>query len=265
MLWIKIGFLPINLTDVLDILIVGYLIYLLYKLLRGSIAFNIFIGLLILYALYGLVGLLEMNLLYTVLNQVLGVGVIMLLIVFQPEVRRFLLMLGNNTLRQRSRFFKRLLDRNLTASQADSTKVNAIVRAMETLKSKKTGALILFTPTPELTFARDAGVLLDAEVSKPLLENIFQKDAPLHDGAIVISQGKIVAASVVLPVNTGLNLPASLGLRHRAAVSSTEGTPVQAFIISEETGEISYAKNGLLERKVKDRARLRELVEKCLT
>jgi len=260
--WFEIGFLPITIWDILDILIVGYLIYQLYKLLRGSIAFNIFIGMILVYIVWWLVRLLGMDLLSQLLTQFVSVGVLMLLIVFQPEVRRFLLILGNTTLKQRSNFISRLLNRtSMIDEQELQGAVKAIKDAMIRLSDKKTGVLIVVSSNLNLEFFGGSGVKLQAHISQPLIESIFNKESPLHDGAMVINNNKIHSASVILPLSSNTNLPKSAGLRHRAAVGVTENTDVAAFIVSEETGSLSYAFDGKLKWKI-TRKKLEELLIK---
>ena len=261
--WFEIGFLPIRIWDILDIVIVGYLIYQIYKLLRGSVAFNIFVGVILIYVLSWLVKMLQMDLLSSLLGQFVSVGVLMLLIVFQPEVRRFLLILGNNTLRQRSNFFNRLLSGrfNLFETEFPVHDTDAILNAMLRMSRTKTGALIVFTNNLNLEYFSNSGVQIDAKISQPLIESIFNKESPLHDGAVIISNNKIHAASCVLPLSSNPDLPKSAGLRHRAAVGVTESSNVTAFIVSEESGAISYAENGNLARKISEK-RLKELLLK---
>ncbi len=259
--WFEIGFLPIRIWDILDILIVGYLIYQLYKLLRGSIAFNIFIGMILVYIVWWMVRLLQMDLLSQLLTQFVSVGVLMLLIVFQPEVRRFLLILGNTTLKQQSNFIARLLNRPTINEEELQDNVKAIKNCLIRLSEKKTGVLIVVASNLNLGFFGGSGVKIDANISQPLLESIFHKESPLHDGAVVINHNKIHSASVVLPLSSNENLPKSAGLRHRAAVGVTENTDVAAFIVSEETGGLSYAYDGKLKWKI-TRKKLEELLIK---
>jgi uncharacterized protein (TIGR00159 family) len=249
---LKIGFLPFRIWDLLDILIVGYLIYQAYKLLRGSIAFNIFVGVVMLFIIWGLVGTLEMTLLSLLLNQFVSVGVIIFLIVFQPEVRRFLLMLGNTTLRQRSKFLRRLLDRNLRQDSAKKVHfVNEISNAMAWMSKKRWGALMVIAPTPDMVEAiSQTGIPIDSSITQQLLESIFNKESPLHDGAVVISRSRILAASCILPLSDDPNIPKSAGLRHRAAVGITERMNVATLIVSEETGQLSYAFEGKLQQNL---------------
>lgn len=259
--FLKIGFLPVRIWDILDIFIVGYLMYQLYKLLKGSIAFNILIGLLTMYVIWWLVGELDMDLLKAVLGQFVNVGFIILIIIFQPEVRRFLLFLGNTTLRQRSNVLSRILDRNLEQSQQKQDQIRAIKAALLRLSRKKTGALIIFSKNLSLEGLINSGITLDAQISEPLIESIFNKESPLHDGAVIVKDGKIERASCVLPVSESTDVPKSVGLRHRAAIGISERARVAAFIVSEENGYISFAYGGKLYRRLEEKALEDLLVE----
>ena len=257
----EIGFLPVRVWDILDILIVGYLMYQIYKLLRGNIAFNIFIGVLTLYVVWWLVNQLQMDLLSAVLDQFVSVGVIVIIIIFQQEVRRFLLFLGNTTVRQRFNFLGRFFDRSFEAPEPEDRQINALKAAILRMGRRKTGALIVMAKNLDLNGLVSPGVTLDANITEALIESIFNKSSPLHDGAVLISHGKISAASCVLPVSENPNLPKSAGLRHRAAVGITERADVAAFVVSEETGKISVAYEGKLKMQVSEEelnARLRE-------
>ncbi|MDX1666511.1 MAG: diadenylate cyclase CdaA [Saprospiraceae bacterium] len=261
----RIGFLPVRIWDVLDILIVGYLMYQIYKLLRGNIAFNIFIGVLTLYVVWWLVNQLEMDLLSAVLDQFVSVGVIIIIIIFQPEVRRFLLFLGNTTLRQRSNFLGRIIDRNFerTEKSEGERHLVALKAAIMRMSRNKTGALIVLAESTNLEGIVSSGVTIDASISESLIESIFNKYSPLHDGGVIIGNGRIRKASCILPVSENPNLPKSAGLRHRAAVGVTERADVAAFVVSEENGAISFAYDGKLERRL-DEERLEVLLQKYL-
>jgi len=248
-----IGFLKVSFWDILDIVIVAYLLFQLYKLLKGSIAFNIFIGLLSLYISWFIVNQLNMDLLSSILDQFVKVGIIILIIIFQPEARRFLLLLGNTTLRQRSNFLDRILSRSdmRTNSEeelhdAEVALANAILR----MSRHKVGALIVFPRGEQLQGVVNGGVSVDAAISQPLVESIFAKDSPLHDGAMMIDNLRITHASVILPVSKNSSLPEGVGLRHRAAIGITEKTNAVAIVVSEETGTISFAHKDQLERKL---------------
>jgi len=246
----KIGFLPVRIWDILDILIVGYLMYQIYRLLRGNIAFNIFVGVLTLYVVWWLVDQLNMDLLGAVLDQFVKVGVIILIIIFQPEVRRFLLFLGNSTLRQRSNFLGRIIDRNFEGGEQKEDWVQAIKKAMLRMSRSKTGALIVMSKNLNLEGLVNSGIVIDGQISEALIESIFNKSSPLHDGAVIMENGKVKLASAILPISESHELPSSAGLRHRAAVGITERANVAGFVVSEETGTISFAYGGKLKRNL---------------
>lgn len=256
----KIGFLPVTIWDALDILIVAYLLYLLYKLLRGSIAFNIFVGVVTLYVVWWLVRALNMDLLSALLNQFVNVGFIIIIIIFQPEVRRFLLLLGNTTLRQRSQFLSRFLDSSPNRGNERVRSIEAIKAAVLRMSRYRVGALLVMTRPLDLEAFQDSGVILEAKISQPLIESIFNKESPLHDGAVVISSNRIHAASCVLPVSDNPSLPKNAGLRHRAGVGVTEASDAAVFIVSEENGKISFAYKGRLESGIQ-KERLYQLLE----
>lgn len=249
MIWlIQIGFFTITFWDLLDILIVGYLLFRIYKLLKGSLGFYIFTGLVLVYCVWWLVGALGMPLLSSILGQFVSVGMIALLVLFQPEVRRFLLLLGEGSFQARFKFLDRLIrPTNSTENQVNPEKeknIREIVRASEKMAKTKTGALMIFSNSSNLEGLYSSGVMVNSDISKQLILSIFAKDSPLHDGAMILSGTKISAASCVLPVSKRSNIPQSLGLRHRAAIGITENVNVLAFVVSEETGHIAYAQNG---------------------
>jgi len=242
-----IGFLSIRLLDVLDILLVAFLLYKLYELLKGGVAMNIFIGLVSIYLLWWLcVKVLEMQLLGALLGQFIGVGVIALIIVFQQEVRRFLILLGTNSFLAKNNFASSLFKWNFQFQKPDTTNITPIVKACGNMAKNKTGAIIVISRNTDLKFYATTGDIMDAEVSKRLIESIFFKNSPMHDGAIIISNNKIKAARCVLPVTENTELPAHYGMRHRAALGITEQSDAIAIIVSEETGAISFARDGEL-------------------
>ena len=258
MLGVSIGWLDVSVWDVVDVIIVAYLLYQLYFLVRGSIAFNIVVGIALLYAVYFAVGLLGMDMLRLLLGQFVSVGFIVVLIIFQPEVRRFLVLLGNTTLRRRSNVIAFLLRRfggNRADSSADTARAGerlAVKQALLAMAKTKTGALLVFTENAAGEPIGPSGTKLDAQVSEMLLRTIFDKHTPLHDGAVLIERGKIYAAGCVLPVTDRSDLPQSVGLRHRAAVGLTERSRATAFVVSEETGLISVARGGRLLRRLSE-------------
>lgn len=245
-MFMSIGFLEIDIEDLLDIFLVGLLIYQVYKLLRGSLAFNIFIGLVLVYFVWFIVGLLEMKLLEALLGQFIEVGVIALLIVFQPEIRKFLIYLGRGSLLRRNFSFKRLFTRNDTDDAEYVGLVKEVTTALDNLARGKTGAILVFSETSRLQFYANTGVMMESQVSSKLLESIFEKGTPLHDGAVIISDLKLIAAGCVLPVSDNSELPSRIGMRHKATVGVTEQSDAIALVVSEENGTISYARNGRL-------------------
>lgn len=240
-----IGFLEIRWLDILDVLIVAFLLFKIYELLKGGVAMSIFIGIVAIYALWWLcVNVLDMKLLGALLSQFIGVGVLALIIVFQPEVRRFLIMLGSNSFITKNKFTQRIFSRKWQLHKAYTTDISPIVKACAAMSKTRTGAIIVLERNTDLKFYADTGDMMDAEVSKRLIESIFFKNSPLHDGAIIISHNKIKAARCVLPVTDNSDLPAQYGMRHRAALGITEQSDALAIIVSEETGQISVANDG---------------------
>jgi uncharacterized protein (TIGR00159 family) len=210
----KIGFLDVTWVDLVDIGLVSILLYQVYKLIRGSIAVNIFLGILALYLIYLIVRAAQMELLATILGQFMGVGVLAMIILFQPEIRKFLLVIGRGT-EFRENFFKNLS--NWRQPFNEDFDIHELIEAVKTLKATKTGALIVFSRDTELKFYIETGEALDAEITKGLLIAIFNKYSPLHDGAIIIHKGRIKAARVVLPVSENDSLPPHYGMRQRSA------------------------------------------------
>lgn len=247
----KIGFLEVNLLDLLDIFLVGLLIYQVYRLIKGSIAFNIFLGLLLVYLVWFIVRALEMELLSGILGQFIEVGVIMLLIVFQPEVRKFLLVLGKETRYGRKNVWSSLFSGKLKSDEIYAPLINEILSALVHFAKTKTGAIIVLTESSKLQFFAETGTELDSRVTSRLLESIFEKNSPLHDGAVIISDLRIVSAGSVLPLSVSEDLPSRIGMRHKATVGITEKSDAIAFAVSEERGEISYARNGRLYQDIK--------------
>ncbi len=221
--------------------------YQLYKLARGTVAINIFVGLTSIYLVWQIVKALKMEMLSEILGQFIGLGVLAIVIVFQQEIRKFLLFIGSSNLRSRSSFFKQL--RFFKEKQILKTDVESIVNACFSMSKTKTGVLIVIERNSKLDFLiNNSGDKINAEVSQPLLESIFFKNSPLHDGAVIISKNSIVATRVILPVSSSHRIPSRLGLRHRAAFGITENTDAVCLIVSEETGEVSYIREGKITR-----------------
>jgi diadenylate cyclase len=254
---IKIGFLEVSWVDFVDIALVSVLLYQVYKLIRGSIAVNIFLGILALYLVYLIVRAAQMELLSTILGQFMGVGVLAMIILFQPEIRKFLLVIGRGT-EFRENIFKTIA--NWRHEYHDDFDIGEVLEAAKTLKASKTGALVVFSRDTELKFYAQTGDALDAEVNKRLLLSIFNKHSPLHDGAVIIHKGRIKAARCVLPVSENDNIPPNYGLRHRAAIGMSENTDTLVMAVSEETGRLLLARNGKYLRSLK----LKQVEQKIL-
>ncbi|GMQ31004.1 diadenylate cyclase CdaA [Algoriphagus confluentis] len=226
----------------IDIALVAALLYQIYKLLKGSVAIKIFLGFLSIYLIYLLVRAVRMELLSSILGQFMGVGVIAAIIIFAPEIRKFLLLVGrssflsNDTIWRDILFFWR-------KKENSAFNISPIIDASKTLAGSNTGALMVITSSSELKFYAESGDILDAELSKRLLISIFNKYSPLHDGAVIIHNGRIKAARCILPV-TEREVPAQFGLRHRAGIGMSEATDALILVISEETGQVSMMKNG---------------------
>lgn len=244
----RVGFLEVSWVDIIDIALVSVLLYQVYKLIRGSIAVNIFLGIMALYLIYLIVRAAQMELLATILGQFMGVGVLAMIILFQPEIRKFLLVIGRST-EFRENIIKSIS--NWRTSYHDEFNIHEVIEAAKTFKATKTGALIVFSRDVELRFYVETGDMINAQVSKRLLISIFNKYSPLHDGAVVIHKGRIKAARCILPVSENDHLPPHFGLRHRAAVGMSENTDTLVLAISEETGRLILARNGKYLRALK--------------
>jgi uncharacterized protein (TIGR00159 family) len=255
-------FITIRFLDILDILLVAYLLYQLYMLIKGTVAFNIFIGLFVVYLFWLLIRALNMELLDTLMGQFLGVGVLALIVVFQQEIRRFLLLIGSNNQVNRLLRMDKLFasDKFRTASEEQ---IRMMVKSCENMARTKTGALIVIAQKSELREYVRTGEKINARISDALLETIFFKNTPLHDGAVIIIGNRIVAARCILPVSNKQDIDPNLGLRHRAAVGITEETDAVAIIVSEEKGKISIARAGHMQVNI-SQTELTKILEQVL-
>ena len=234
--------ISLGILDVVDILLVAYLLYRLYAMIRGTTAMAIFVGISVVYAFWLVVRALNMELTGAILGQVMGVGMIALIIVFQQEIRRFLLYMGTRYLERRHMPFSRFFAKS--RRQFSSPIIAEIVAAATQMGREKVGALIVLTRHNGLQEIVEKGVQIDANVKARLLENIFFKNSPLHDGAAVLSHERIAAAQCILPVSQNPASPRRLGLRHRAAIGLTEECDALVLVVSEETGAISLVEDG---------------------
>lgn len=237
-------FIHIRPLDVIDVLLVAYLMYQVYMLIRGTVAMNIFIGILSFYLLWIIVKALEMQLLGSILGQIIGVGVIAMIIVFQQEIRRFLIYIGNQYFSRNRLSLEKVIPINITPQP--KVKIKSIIKAVINMAKSKTGALVVIARKSELSVYAETGDSINAETSSRLIESIFNKESPLHDGALIINGDRIMAARCVLPVSENLNLPPNYGLRHRAALGLSENADALTIIVSEQTGKVSIAESGKL-------------------
>ena len=242
------AFITIRFLDILDIFLVALLLYQLYRLLKGTVAFNIIIGLFSLYLFWLVVRLLNMELIGTIMGQFIGVGVLALIIVFHPEIRKFLVFVGTHY--NVNRVFA--LDKLLGTSKKrtiNQEQIDIMVDACISMSKSHTGALIVITNTLELNDQVNSGERLNSKISSSLIRTIFFKNSPLHDGAVIIRGNRIAAAGCILPL-TQKEIDKSMGLRHRAAIGITENSDAVCIIVSEEKGTISFAKEGEIIRRL---------------
>jgi diadenylate cyclase len=243
--------MPFHITtlDIIDIVLVAFIMFQIYRLIRGTAAFSISIGIFFIYLFWLVVRALNMELITALLGQIMGVGVIALIIVFQQEVRRFLLVIGNRyMIRNRisiGRFFFAVKDEKSSSRNTDE-----IVRACESMSLKKIGALIVIGRKSSLDMFTEGGEILKAQISAGLLETIFFKNTPLHDGAVLIEGDKIIAARCPLPITDQVALPPNFGMRHRAAFGMSEHSDALIVVVSEETGLITVVENGEIKENV---------------
>lgn len=243
--------MPFHITvlDIIDIVLVATVMFQLYRLIRGTAALSIFLGIFFIYLFWLIVKALNMELISALLGQVIGVGVIALIIVFQQEVRRFLLVIGNKYI-TRSRFSLSRLFSMVSNEPGSPREAEEIVKTCERLASTKTGALIVIGRKSSLDIFSEGGEILKARISAELLETIFFKNTPLHDGAVLVEGGLILAARCPLPTTDQMTLPPRFGMRHRAAIGMSEHSDALIVVLSEESGIISVVDNGDIRENV---------------
>ncbi len=235
-----------RIIDLIDIVLFAALIFYLYRLVKGTAAINIFIGIVIIYLIYEITLFLKMEMLSRALGAFTGAGVFALIVVFQQELRRFLLMLGSTQFTSKRRFLRQL---RFFKEDTDSNKavVDEVIKACKRMSATKTGALIAIKRDGSLDFLKNSGDVMDITVNAPIIQSIFYKNSTLHDGAIIIEGNKITATRVILPVSDNRKIPQRFGLRHRAALGLTERSNALAIIVSEETGQVSLVIDGAFE------------------
>lgn len=253
------AFIHIRLLDIIDIILVALLFYQLYMLIRGTVAYSITLGIAVIYLFWWAVRAMQMELLSTILGSVLGVGVIALIIVFQQEIRRFLIFIGSRYVEGNRISVEKIL--NIRFESKPQVKIRSIMKAVMQFSLEKTGALIVIRNKSNLDMYAETGDVLNAETSSRLFVSIFNKTSPLHDGAVIVENDKIKAARVILPVTDKMDLPPEYGLRHRAGLGISEVTDSLVIIVSEETGQISMAENGILQKNIPSRLLRKKLEE----
>lgn len=253
-------FVNFRIIDVLDILIVAVLLFELYKLTKGTAAVKIFWVLALIFVIWEVAAYFHFTMLSALMGELINVGVLVIIILFQPEIRKFLIYLGDGRLMH---FFSdRFAKQNKTSAYVEE--IEAVKSACRHMSANKTGALIIFARKTPLDEFLNTGEIIDAKPSAELLENIFFKNSPLHDGAVIIKDHRIAAARCILPVSKNTDLPQEVGLRHRSALGATEFTDAVAVVVSEQTGNISVCRNGELTRDFTS-STLRQMLEDTLT
>lgn len=240
LLWLQFSF-----KDAVDIFLVAVSLYYIYHVLKSSGSKTLFMGIITFFLIWVLVSkILQMQLMGSILDMFISVGAISLVIIFQEEIRRFLFTLGST---KRWSFLWSLFHNDATEESEEQSRIVAsIVLACLNMSRKKTGALIVIQESVDLAGYIHTGEMFNSEVNARLIENIFFKNSPLHDGAMIISDGMIRAAGCILPVATGRDLNKDLGLRHRSALGLAQETDAKVIIVSEERGKVSFAQNGVL-------------------
>ena len=250
-----------GIKDIIDIVLVALMLYYLYRLMKESRSLNVFIGIMFFILVWLLVSqVFEMRLLGGILDKLISVGMIALIILFQEEIRKFLYTLGAH---QRVRSFMRFFSTNDSKAKEDKEMIIPIVMACMSMSRGKVGALIVIERSAPLEDIVDTGDKIDAKINQRLIENIFFKNSPLHDGAMIISKKRIKAAGCILPVSHNQDIPRSLGLRHRAAMGISQSSDAIAVIVSEETGHISVAIRGQFKLRLSAEELESILTEEC--
>ena len=238
-----------GIKDIIDIFLVAVMLYYIYSMMKKSGTINIFIGVLSFIGVWIIASeIFEMRLTGTILDKFMNIGLIIIVILFQEQIKRFLVDLGSQ---DKWRFFRRLFSKNVKGGEDNKiAEVMSIVYACMSLAKSKTGVLIAIQRKMSLAEYEKTGDIIDAAINVRLIENIFFKNSPLHDGAMIVANRKIAAAGCILPVSHDMSIPKSLGLRHRAALGMSQATDAVCIIVSEETGNISVAIDGQLKVKI---------------
>lgn len=242
-------FFDFGIKDIIDIILVAWMLFYIYRLMKESRSLNVFIGIMIFVVVWLFVSqVLEMRLLGSIMDKLVSVGVIAIIVLFQQEIRKFLYTLGTH--HQFKHFFKFFSSGKNKDTVEDKETIMPIVMACMSMSKGKVGALIVIERTTPLDDIVETGDLIDANINQRLIENIFFKNSPLHDGAMLISKKRIKAAACILPVSHSHNIPKELGLRHRAAMGIAQTSDAIAVVVSEETGRISVAIKGVFKLRL---------------
>ncbi|MBP5234813.1 MAG: diadenylate cyclase CdaA [Bacteroidales bacterium] len=236
--------LNVSPMDLLDILLVALIIFIAFRWIRNSSALNIFLAVIVIYVLMVIVDALNMKLMSSLLGTFIDVGVLALIVIFQPEIRHFLYRIGSETkLGTRSRvIIEKLFGQK--GQNLETADLNEVAEACRTMSDTKTGALIVFPHIDSLQYIIETGDRIDATINRRLILNLFFKNSPLHDGAMIINGSRIVAARCTLPITDRQDIPARFGMRHKAAIGISEVSDADVIVVSEETGDVSFIHRG---------------------
>jgi len=256
LLW-TFGFLKFSITDALDILMVALMIFIVFRWIRQTTAMNIFLAIFLLFIIGFVTENLNMKLMSGIMKIILNVGVIALIVIFQPEIRHFLNKIGgrDGIAGEGRKIIDKVLGRSMSSMGDDST--TELIEAVKVMAEQKTGALIVISRKDSLQQIIETGDTIDANINMRLILNLFFKNSPLHDGAVIFNGDRIVAARCTLPLTGKTNIPARFGMRHKAAIGVTEECDAAVIVVSEETGGVSFVKDGQI-REVKDITKLRD-------
>lgn len=251
-----LSFLDIRFVDVVDILLCAYIMFLIYRLIKGTVAVNIIMSILGIVVLWLIVRALKMSMMTAIFDSFINIGLLALIVIFQQEVRRFLVMAST-----RYDLMKRFGLEKIFIKDEKLPYIDVIINACDNMSKSKTGALIILSRKVGLKEYINTGIEINSSYSQQLIETIFFKNTPLHDGAMIADKRTIQAAACILPVSQNMDIPKNFGLRHRSALGITEATDAIAIVVSEETGKITYFDKGI-HLKIENAQDLKELLEK---
>lgn len=240
------GFLNMSFIDILDILMVALIIYFVFRWIRHSAALNIFVALILILVIKVIVTALNMKMMTALMDTFIDVGVLALIVIFQPEIRHFLNRIGSNSRINAKTKSDTLLNKlfGIKGETMGNEAINELAEACRSMSEQKTGALIVLPRKKDLDYIIETGDRIDADINRRLIMNLFFKNSPLHDGAIVIRGNRIVAARCTLPMSNRTDIPASYGMRHKAAIGMSEDSDADIVLVSEQTGHILFISEG---------------------